>query len=639
MEPDDGHNSLNQDNGIPIVLDPNLINLRSRAASATVTTNGTTADSSEDSGSQQSVSSAPIQQNSEEHSLVSNPYETYGRMPLQKLIPLILQMRNASSFSELTEEDLLRDIEREEKGILTTGLDVEGDIEMGDADEESDLKPQEITDDDSNARLKPNNDSAIPQEEFNQMKREVLEHINLALNESSLSLEFISLLLSSVRPSVGVGSMSPFLKRSVPTASLNADKVELPPKNKTETLTLAVINRGWKLRSLEDSKALLKENYAKLQKSLEVEHAHWAMISQHISSTDVVFKMRDRQTGKRSLAVKYGYEDSGSLYKQDRGVAVLRHNMDLNKLELVPISNSKEEVHITANSVERFMRVHIYTKIEEEDDYILSGESSIDDQSLLQPCHDDISRQIARLKFFIFERELMYQLKKEAVSLMPYGVNFENENKVVLESPGERIEFEMVPLDDSALLSTHEPRRVNDKRANIILILLRMLLVVIHKKQLRRGLKPATSKHKYRADGDLLLLRPVLGRIRHRNYLQVVKRVVTECVLNIVPGSSIELLPQRSEPDTLHAREANIASLNKQIGLFDKILRMPRSELRTSLGAKGVIDLTLKSSNYCNAIIQVIYADSAGKTVFDTVFTELKELEEFLHFIVSEYVL
>ncbi|AET41042.1 Srb4p Ecym_7194 [Eremothecium cymbalariae DBVPG len=625
--------------GIPIVLDPNLINLTlptsSTAASvpATVPTNGP------ESATEPQPDSAGANSLKQQRTLVNNPYETFGQMPLQQLIPLILQMRGNAKFSDLSEEALVQEIEMEEKGVTVQTEDMDGEIDMGTLEEDQALKPQEITDDGSESRPRTGTENIMSQEQFNQLKRDVLEHINLALNESSLSLEFIVLLLSSVRASVGVNSMSPFLKRSVPPASMNADKIPLQQKSKRDILLTAVINKGWKLRALEEARSLLKDNYLKLEKSLEIEQAHWAIISQHISNSDVIFKMRDRNMGKRSLAIKYGYEDSGSLYKQDRGVAILRHNTEQNKLELVPVSNSKEQVHITKNSVERFMRVHVYTKIEEDDDYILSGESSIDDQSLTQCNLDDIGRQIARLKFFIFERELMYQLKKESAQLISYGVNLENENKIVFESPGEKIEIEMVLLDDNALLSTQDAPRKDDKRANLILILLRMLLVVMHKKQLRYELKPTLTKQKPRGyDKDLILLRPIVGKIRHQNYLKLIEKVVTETVLNKIPNSTINFIPTAEEKDTHTYKELYAAELDKQIALFDKMLTIPKTEMKINLLKKGTINLILKSINYCNAVIQVKYTNFSGEVIFDARFTEYKELEEFLNFIVSEYV-
>ncbi|AMD22472.1 HHL298Wp [Eremothecium sinecaudum] len=624
---------------INIALDPNLIGLAVNkispaASTATVPTNGT------ETASDQPMETVEERNDQLQQALVANPYETYRQMPLQQLIPLILQQRESSKFSDLSEETLMQELALEENGMSVEDKDMDGDIDMQITQAEKTPKPQEITDDGYEGELGNILEGSMSAEQFKQMKKEVLENINLALNESSLSLEFVSLLLSSVRTHVGVSSMSPFLKRSVPPASLNADKLPYQRKTKKEALELAVISKGWKLRCLEEARSLLKDNYMKIEKSLEIEHAHWSMIAEHISNTDVMFKIRDGYTGKRSLAIKYGYEDSGSLYKQDRGIAVLRHNTDLKKLELVPISHSKGHVHIPRNSGDRFMRVYIYTNIEEDNDYILSGVSSIDEQSLLQSSQDDIGQQVAKLKFLIFERELMYQLKKESVQLISYDVKLENENKIVMEFPGEKIEIEMVPLDDNALLLSQDAPRKNDNRANLILIFLRMLLVVMHKNQLRQRLKPSAPKQKQRgSEKDLLLLRPIVGKIRHQSYISLLQKVFTESVLDRVPGATIEVTPETDDNGPAHVTEYFTTELDKQISLFDKILKKPKTRLRVDLPGKGCINLVLKSSNYCNAIMLVKYSNSSNETVFDTGFTEFKELEEFLNFIVVEYVL
>ncbi|SCW03748.1 LAFE_0G17348g1_1 [Lachancea fermentati] len=634
--------------GISLALDPNLINL--------VPSGATTVPESEnelDKQEEVEVANAPSQ------SLINNPYEMFEKMPLSRLIPIILRNRGPNfKFADLTEDALLKEISGE-NNEQTIEKDADGDYKMGSEsiDElkgrEESLQPLRV---DENSLT--DESESVSQDQFQQLKKNVIQSINMALNESSLSLEFVSLLLSSVRPAAATASMSPYLKKTVPAASLNAEKIPLKRSTRSEVISSRITHKGWKLRSLEESRLLLKETYHSLERSIEKEHDYWSKICQYISNKDVVFKMKDRDTGERSLGIKYGYEDSGSTYKQDRGIAILRHDSKMNKLELVPFEKSQSAVHINKRNNEKFLRVRIFTKIEEEDDYILTGESCLD--SVLATSEDstqevDIRHQISKLKFFIFDQELMYQLKRESETLISYGVSIENENKIVAEFPSEKIEIEMLQLDDDIIMNHQQDApKTNDKKANLILTMLRLLLVIMYKKQMRqRLLSPPSSKRthskssktrsssKDASDTSILLLRPIMGKIRHQSYLDLLKKLTKDFILDAVKDSKLTVISgnERSNSDISNTdSDIHITKLNKEIGMFDEILRMPRSEISVDLNEKGKIKLVLESSNFCNAVIKVTYVNGTAKALFDTKFSDFKELEEFLHFIINEYV-
>lgn len=141
---------------------------------------------------------------------------------------------------------------------------------------------------------------------------------------------------------------------------MNAEKIPFQKPSSDEVLERSLIAKGWKQRSLEESRTLLKDSYLALEKSLKKEHSYWSKVSHNISKKDVVFKMKDRETGEKSLGIKYGYEDSGSTYTQERGIAVLRHNSKLDKLELVPADRQQANALGKENN-EKFVRVRIFT--------------------------------------------------------------------------------------------------------------------------------------------------------------------------------------------------------------------------------------------------------------------------------------
>ncbi|QLL33748.1 hypothetical protein HG536_0F00730 [Torulaspora globosa] len=648
--------NISVDSGIQLALDPDLISLPLN--SSTVTPATTIADATGDDklDGQKTTANAsenlvfPMGRRNNEQALFRNPYAIFKQMPMQEFIPLLLHQRGPGfKFADLSEKDLIEEIKKEQQ---TTAAEETALPELSAADQDDDS----AMDVDSTSNLTRETDGSgkdehsrdrfeeeeelMSQEQFLTARKEMVEHVNLALNESSLALEFLSLLLSSVRESAGTASMSPFLKKTVPVGSLNSDKLPLAHQTREEIVSSEILSRGWKLRSLNESRSLLKEKYSSLCKIIEREHQYWTKISKHTSNKDVLFKMRDRVNGMRLLGIKYGYEDSGSTYKHDRGIAVLRNNPELNILELVP-SNTTETSEVNHN--ERFVRVRIFTKIASEDDYILTGESSV---NKLFSSHDnfngleDIENQINKLKAFAFEQELMYQLKKESSRLISYGVTIESESKIVMELPNEKFEVELISRDDNSVVNhDQDAPKVNDRRATLMVTTLRLLLVVMFKKNLRQRLTSSTRPQSSKGFKDVLLLRPILGRLRHHNYKILLKKILRDYVLDIIEGSSInEFSSDNPKSGATKALDDNIAKLSKEINAFGCLLNTSSTSFRVDVPGKGTLLLVLESPNYCNAVVTIKFESSSNKVSFDTSFSEFKEIEEFLHFVVTEYM-
>ncbi|QLQ78602.1 hypothetical protein HG537_0A08490 [Torulaspora globosa] len=653
-----GSENVNDDeisfaNGIQLALDPNLISLPLNSSTTTpgTTIAETTGDDKLD-GQRNAHENVvqPLARQNNEQALFQNPYAIFKQMPMQEFIPLLLHQRGPGfKFADLSEQDLVDEIEKEQQSAVAEETAVSelpaaehNDDSAMDVDSTGNLTRE--TDVSSKGELNrdhyDDDEELMSQEQFLNARKEMVEHVNLALNESSLALEFLSLLLSSVRESAGTASMSPFLKKTVPVGSLNSDKLPLAHQTREEIVSSEIISRGWKLRSLNESRSLLKEKYSSLTKIIEKEHQYWTKISKHISNKDVLFKMRDRVNGMRLLGIKYGYEDSGSKYKHDRGIAVLKSNPELNILELVP-SNTTEASEVNHN--ERFVRVRIFTKIASEDDYILTGESSI---NKLFSSHnnlnglEDIENQINKLKAFAFEQELMYQLKKESSRLISYGVTIESENKIVMELPNEKFEIELVSLDDDSVVNhDQDAPKVNDRRATLMVTTLRLLLVVMFKKNLRQRLTSSTRPQSSKGFKDVLLLRPILGRLRHHNYKILLKKILRDYVLDIIEGSSInEFSSDKPKNGATKAQDDNIAKLSKEINAFSCLLNTSSTSFKVDVPGKGKLLLVLESPNYCNAVVTIKFESSSNNVSFDTTFSEFKEIEEFLHFVVTEYM-
>ncbi|KAH3902479.1 related to Mediator of RNA polymerase II transcription subunit 17 [Saccharomycodes ludwigii] len=651
---------------IGLALDPNLISLIDNPSGKV----NNAVDINMNNDTDANMDSKGQAKSNASESLVNNPYDEFGNLPLSQFIPIVLKQRGIK-FSELTEDYLLQQLALHERS---------NSIETKEQAHQEDIKSDGISSLSSSLIAIPNAEvhidkdsntvdfinSTITVEQFQQFKKEIYESVTIALNESSLSLELVSLLLSSVRRQQGMSTMSPLLKKNVPIGSLTADKINTPRVTSHNKEDQDVVRKGWKLRSLKQSQELLKSNFEKLSEIVKREQNYWSNLSNNITEKDVIFKMRDKNSGEKALAIKYGYTDSGSDYRMDRGIALLvnkndtnnsyysstqqqRHNLDRGGLdaeqvlELIPFGGSTTNY----NKFGHYVRVRIFDKLEEESDYILTGESRMSESflALFKGSNNTVKNQISILKFSIFERELMYQLSKEVSDLFQYDCSLEHEKKIVAEVGSSRFEIELLPIDLDFMEAFHqEPPKTNDKKADIIADLLRMLLVVMFKKKLlkNRTEQPLLTREGpisslYSSSGfGVLLLRPIIGKIRHYNYFILLKKIITDCILELITDSKI--LEETNNYKSFNyskytSNDPSIDTLAKEIHIFDPLIQIPRSEVILSINEYQTLKFVLTSSNYCNALIEL--TESVGDV---TTFTEFKVLEEYLNFSVSRYL-
>lgn len=660
---------------VNIALDPNLINLHLSlgAKQSKIELEGDNDNLNKDD---QSDAGPAKDMDITNDKLILNPYEVYGQMPLPQLIPLILQQRNIP-FSQLSEDNLKLDDKKDDENeqndedelvlneniIDTNGIapgetemdqnvvDADGDIVMDDNNSNNTTGSSSTRAANDNLILK--NAEVVEEEtltltKFNSIRSELIEQCNIALNESSLALETVSLLLSSTRQENATNYISPFLKRSVPMQSLNSDSIPLitePISKQIEQLKFTI---GWKLTCLDESRNKLRNIYKSMKFDLLQEHSYWDKIMQNITNQDVTFKIKDKSSNAKLLGLKYGYQDSGSNYKYDQGIAMIRNNVDTNQLELVPVNKAN-------NEVETYLRVKIYTKLETEDDYILSGESKI--INLHDCAHDDngdknsgnhesntstnVREQISKLKNVIFDKELIYQLKKECSQLISYGVYIENEKKIIVEMVSEKFEIELIYMDDDALSNQEQDQpKVNDKRANIFLIMLKMLLIVNFKQNLRSKLTIGNILNKNtNKKQECIIIRPILSKLRHQNYKILLKKILNDTVMsnllnyemkegNCTVNENVADMEEEEE----EMQDYHIHKLNEEIKMFQNILNPMQTKFIISQMGQESLEVSLQLRNYCQVEIAISYKQ------FESKFNEFKEVEEFLHFIVSNYM-
>lgn len=89
--------------------------------------------------------------------------------------------------------------------------------------------------------------------------------------------------------------------------------------------------------------------------------------------------------------------------------------------------------------------------------------------------------------------------------------------------------------------------------------------------------------------------------------------------------------------DNEFSKNKELATLQREIALFDKVLSMPRTDFTITIPEKGKVDLSLRSTNHCNAVVFMKYVNEEEVVKFDTKFSEFTEFEEFMNFVYNEF--
>lgn len=511
----------------------------------------------------------------------------------------------------LSESDLKKEVE-----LLSGDSDMK-DTE-NDAEDQTEVERLEEVDD----------QSGNTNEEFFKNKNESLRFISTALNESSLALDFVSLLISCVRPAAGTISMSQHLKKFVPPGSLNSDIVKksiTPQEREAQLRKEKIVGQGWKLTSLENSAQKLRDSSARLSEEVLKEKTFWDKIKKNFNNKEILYKTRDKVTGKRIFAVKYGYEDSGSTYKV-QGSAVLKPTKNNQQIDFVPLNNA-------SGGERKLLRVRVMAKQNNDDEYSIVGESKIDEKF---GSDESIRSQIEKARYFIFEEELFNQLIEEANTLIAYNVKVENESKLSIKLNDEIIDIEYVEYDEGKSPS-QEPfiERPENSRAELVATYLRLMLTVKYKKNLEAKKQPVVVKNSNQnrllPSAYSLILRPLVGHFNHKQSLKKLYHLIKD-ISKSVPDSSFTL-----------TKFANVSKKENEQDPFSRIFTPPLSKFSLTVNESLKIDIFLNSLDFLNQIVHVtayqaedLFGDDQKK-VLDVDFEDYRQVEECLEWLIEEY--
>lgn len=527
---------------------------------------------------------------------------------MEELITRILQERER--FVDISEESLKREIENENEN------NIEDDINSPDSSESTSVPDR------------------LDTETFFNQSQDLTKLIASALNETSLSLDFVSLLLSAIKPNQ---TMSPHLVKNVPLSSLSSNRLlkqedEQAAKQKKLQSDLKV-GKVWKLQSLQKIQSLFKQASVSLNEQVQSEHTYWNDVNCVLNHDEVLFKTR--VNGAKSIGVKYGFGDSGSNY-HDKGLALLKK--DDSGVSFIPITSS---LRIIEKSY-KYIRIKILSNF--DDDYILSGQSSFN----FRQTETTLIGEIEKARYFLFEEDLFYQLTREAKNLINYNVSIIS-NKIIIEIKNEIIEIESVVYDESDddidYQNVNQYSAINNSKCQMILNYLKIMLCCYYNYNLKLKQKMPTNLTKWKqSNTHPLILRPLLGNIRHEINLNEMQSIISNLTSKLDDKFS-------SPPKLTTSKYINLQQ--KPTNPFQKSVEKPESKIDLIIqnNQSRYLDIGLiltTNESFVNLIIKLSivryqsYDDLSKKTdgvnVLQAEFNDFIEIEESLKWSIMSFI-
>lgn len=509
--------------------------------------------------------------------------------------------------------------------------------------------------------------------EFYKRRDEMLKHVRTALGASTWSLDFVSLLISSVRPTTGSSSMSPHVKQSLKLGSLSCDRIYPKPTNKDEGESkkqqeAAKVGHGWKVQSLQKASEYIKNAVNRMRQDLEKEKIYWKeamdvldaheLITTAIAPVDVPKSIKSgapssqgnaapqKVIQKKVLAVRYGYADSGSTYF-DSGLALLKKtksgHLGFEKLNV----NEREK----AWGGEYVVNVKLFKKpISNTETPELVGQSNINKIIEEEIVTDDESfvSKVNNHRFFIFENELFWHLMKEASSLVSHKIQV-LDSVIIIELFDKIIHIEKVDANDEP--AKHPPPEMEcNGKADDLLLFFKILLCANNFKNLQKQNVPPVAmtndSTSTKSNKNAVLIRPIIMYSEHNRMIEKLKRLMIKLLVDLdVPNEEAARIIKEELAVKKYVNDPNELQQfknSKRCYNNDPFLKVNSKMAPTSLiilkhfGMKIWIELV---SNYTTLHISmnVKVTNSASKeTVLESTFTTKRDVYNCLLWILKD---
>ncbi|KAK7205391.1 mediator complex, subunit Med17 [Myxozyma melibiosi] len=387
--------------------------------------------------------------------------EYYGVKSARNLSQIIPQITlERGSFANVTEERLRKEILKQSKFTTPTSPTHTSSPTAAAAN-----SPENADDDDTTAVA----EFSETEEQLAKDRAEIVRLISLAQNEAAVALDFVSLLISSVKPAAGTTSMSPHLRSHVPVGSLGADRIKATPQQDDHDVCL-----GWKVHAVTAAADRLSSAATRLEAEGKRELRYWQQVRDIALSGEVLSKIRTPDY--RGLGVRYGFGDVGSNYKE-KGIATLRRTKDGS---IVLKTEGDRRTKVLSVSVQRNLPGS-------DAEFTTTGKHATD----INYDTTEFRNEIKQARDLLFEEELFFEIARETRLLVSQGIIFDFGDRVTIPIDTNcKVRLEMIELSsttpDDSEMDLDSPPSPDSAIAEGINSALHLLLSKIHRKNLKQ---------------------------------------------------------------------------------------------------------------------------------------------------------
>lgn len=559
----------------------------------------------------------------EEHRDYSHPTEHIIRTIVSQYGP----------FSEISEAKLSKIIdenkkETEKQNYGNTGE--EFDVEMKDQDSEHENENGSSNDGTEKSDIKDQDDELQSEAEFYEKRNEMLKNVRQALGASTVALDLVSLVLSSVRPAAGSSSMSKHLSENVKIGSLSCSKTVPKPTTKDEILDSMKIGRGWKLQSLAESSTFVRESVDRLRNEAQKERRYWDDVLDVLKANELITNVTVpvRNNGKmmqqkKVMAVKYGFRDSGSDYF-DKGIALLEKSKVDGRLVFVKMEQNEREKIWGGDKIVSVKIFHKGLLVGQSDSYGTLKNAIEED--------DGFVNKIKNSRFFIFENELFWHLVKEAAGLINLHVTVDD-NIIKIGLRAFYIQIENLDAKSKDLSETTPVLPLND-RADKIIKFFRILLCTNNSKNMRKQNIPPVAMGR---DGNFsksrqgFLIRPLIMYTEHNLMIKEMENVIKQ----ISPAIQVSTKRYINDPNNYTDNDVCVND-DPFIRIYSKV--SPISTIEFQSGDLNVRMDLVSNYNTLHITMEVkIFKTSTKEQVLKSTFNYKKDLQDCLSWVLKQY--
>lgn len=368
-----------------------------------------------------------------------------------------------------------------------------------------------------------------------------------------MALDFVSLLLSKDLPRQAELTMSPFLKQTVKPGTLGTDMWQNIEPDREREETDALLTKGWKLQSLQQSADSLLAAASRLENNVRKETEYWNEV---LSVSERGWSVCRMPRERHNLGVRYGFSEAQGEFR-NRGLAALRADDEGHVVLDRGFGNNPKVVRVR---VRRGSTIIGTSQLP-----VVGNESELTIEARIRHARDSL-----------YEEELFQEMTRESRSLASYKVRMRgNTIELPMSSIGARaavhtasdshILIDLIPLGDT--ISTNDVTDADSGLAQAVALASRLLLSYTHRERLqqRSHLPPPLSMKK--SETSLApILRPILALLTHDSALKSIEMYL-ERLRSLLSAASIEFTgtPAKLTTDFLRTSDSTHSLVSKLV--------------------------------------------------------------------------